>query len=149
MSRIVLMALAVVAFVAACAGPPAAGGATLGEEELRRGVITQIDAVSLEHHHQVGLGAVLGAAAGGLVGSNIGRGTGRDVAMVLGAIGGGVLGDRAERSNYERPQQGRHVVVRLDSGVSIAVTQPADRSLRVGDAVLIQGRGQQARVVRR
>ena len=46
-----------------------------------------------------------------------------------------------------KPDQ--HIIVDLDSGVAVGITQPPDQSLRVGDAVRIEGSGPDARVVRR
>jgi outer membrane lipoprotein SlyB len=135
----------------ACAMPPSYGPTSSrseGEADIRRGTVTRIDDVSLDHPNQTGLGAVLGAAAGGLVGHQFGRGHGRDVATVLGAIGGGIAGHQVE-GNYTNRQPGQHVFVQLRNGVTVAVTQPADFGLRVGDSVYVEGRGYNARVVRR
>jgi outer membrane lipoprotein SlyB len=129
--------------LAACASAPP----QMGEVVIQYGRIVRIDPVMLEGEEQLGLGAVLGAAAGGLIGSTIGGGTGRDVAIVLGAIGGGVLGQNVQ-NKYVDKRQGSHIVVALDNGVQVAVTQPLDPNLRVGDRVMIQGSGQNARVVR-
>jgi outer membrane lipoprotein SlyB len=118
-----------------------------GEESVRFGRIVQIDPVELQGDHQLGGGAIIGAAAGGLLGSFVGRGTGRDIAMVAGAIGGGIVGN-AEQNRYVDKRDGQHVTVRLQSGVAVAVTQPADPNLRIGDRVRIDGSGQGARVVR-
>jgi outer membrane lipoprotein SlyB len=129
--------------LAGCGGAPA----QMGEQPVQYGRITRIDPVMLEGDEQLGLGAVLGAAAGGLIGSTIGGGTGRDVAIVLGAIGGGVLGQNVQ-NKYVDKRPGSHIVVALDNGVQVAVTQPVDPNLKVGDRVMIQGSGQNARVVR-
>jgi outer membrane lipoprotein SlyB len=118
-----------------------------GEELVRYGNIVEIQAVELEGDHQLGLGAVIGAAAGALLGNQIGRGSGRDVATVIGAIGGGVAGNTVQ-NRYVDKRPGQHVIVELDNRVRIAITQPADPNLRVGDHVRVDGAGQQARVIR-
>ena len=118
-----------------------------GEESVRYGSIVQIDPVALEGDHQLGVGAIIGAAAGGLLGSFIGRGTGRDIAMVAGIIGGGIAGNTAQ-NRYVDKRAGQHITVRLQNGVAVAITQPADPNLQVGDRVHIDGSGQRARVVR-
>ena len=138
--------------LAACASMVGRGGPELGEQSVseqsvRHGVVTRIEPVELQGDHQLGVGALLGAAAGGVIGHQIGGGSGRDVATVLGAIGGGLAGN-AIQNRYVDRRPGQHVFVRLDNGVSIAVTQPADSALRVGDRVFIQGGGTDARVVR-
>lgn len=119
----------------------------VGEESVRYGRIERIDPVALEGDHQLGVGAIIGAAAGGVLGSFVGRGAGREVATVAGVIGGGLAGNTAENRYVDR-RAGQHVTVRLQNGVAVAVTQPADPNLRVGDWVRIDGSGQRARVVR-
>jgi outer membrane lipoprotein SlyB len=146
-------ALLLAALLAACASAIGEGGPQLGEEpvqyeeSVRYGVITRIEPVSLEGDHQLGLGAVLGAAAGGIIGHQFGGGSGRDVATVIGAVGGGLAGN-AIQNRYADRRPGQHIFVRLNNGVTIAVTEPADPALRVGDRVRVQGRGMDARVVR-
>ena len=147
------IALLLAALLAACASAVGKGGPALGEESggyeepVRYGVITRIEPVSLEGDHQLGLGAVLGAAAGGVIGHQFGGGSGRDVATVIGALGGGLAGN-AVQNRYVDRRPGQHIFVRLDNGVTIAVTEPADPALRIGDRVFVQGRGMDARVVR-
>ena len=133
----------------ACAagGPMSQPSPQLGEQQIQLGNIVQINPVTLEGDHQLGLGAVIGAAAGGLLGSLVGGGSGRDVAIVIGAIGGGVVGNKVQ-NNYAGKQAGSHIIVRLDNGVHVAVTQPLNADLYVGERVMIQGSGQSARVVR-
>ena len=147
--RIIFTAIALLlaALLAGCASAIGQGGPELGEESVRYGVITRIEPVSLEGDHQLGLGAVLGAAAGGIIGHQFGGGSGRDVATVIGAVGGGLAGNTIQNRYVDR-RPGQHIFVRLDNGVTIAVTEPADPALRVGDRVRVQGRGMDARVVR-
>jgi outer membrane lipoprotein SlyB len=133
--------------LAACASAVGRGGPEVGEQSVRYGVVTRIAPVELEGDHQLGVGTVLGAAAGGVIGHQFGGGSGRDVATVLGAVGGGLAGN-AVQNRYVDRRPGQHIFVRLDNGVSIAVTQPANSALRVGDRVYIQGGGMDARVVR-
>ena len=141
------IALLLAALLGAGASAIGQGGPELGEESVRYGIVTRIEPVSLEGDHQLGLGAVLGAAAGGIIGHQFGGGSGRDVATVIGAVGGGLAGN-AIQNRYVDRRAGQHIFVRLDNGVTIAVTEPADPALRVGDRVRIQGRGADARVVR-
>ena len=142
-------ALLLVAALAGCAAGPQMGGAPpqMGEQEIRRGTVIRIDPVMLDGDHHLGIGAILGAAAGGLVGAQIGQGSGSDVAAVIGAIGGAFLGDRVQ-NKYSDQRAGQHVLVKLDNGVAVSVTQLADSELRVGDRVFIEGAGQDARVRR-
>ena len=140
-----ILALLLLALMAGCANnqsmyaPP-----PMGEQEIRYGVVIRIDPMTIQSKHQFGLGAVMGAAAGGLLGSAIGQGSGRDVAMVLGAIGGGLFGSDEQAKMDAKP--GMHVMVKLDFGPTVAVTQLMDPALRVGDRVMIQGSGPTAQV---
>ena len=119
-----------------------------GEADVRYGKVSRIEAVSLEGDHQLGLGSIIGGIAGGVLGHQIGGGTGQTVATVAGALGGAFVGQKVQNKYAER-RPGQHVIVNLDSGVAVGITQPVDSSLRVGDAVRIDGSGSDARVVRR
>jgi outer membrane lipoprotein SlyB len=145
--RIILAAFifAALLMLTACATDPQMS--QIGEESVRYGEVIEIEPIELQGDHQLGVGAIVGAAAGGLLGSQIGHGTGRDVATVAGVIGGGLLGNRVE-NRYVDKRAGQHVTVRLRNGVTIAVTQPTNHYLRVGDLVRVEGSGQHARVVR-
>ena len=66
--------------------------------------------------------------------------------MVVGAIGGAVAGHEVQKRNSQ-PEPGQQVVVRLSNGVLVTVTQPENRNLRHGQAVYIEGSGQEARVI--
>ena len=48
-----------------------------------------------------GAGAAMGAIAGGAIGNAIGGGSGRDIATVIGLVGGAVLGNRVEGTRDE------------------------------------------------
>lgn len=130
--------------LAACA---TSGGQT-GEVEIRSGVIEQITPVQLTSSHGLGVGAVVGGVVGLGVGSLIGKGSGRDVAMVLGTIGGAYAGHKVQQ-RYKDPVQGQQIVVRTTTGVLVTVTQPANPNLAVGQNVAIEGNGEDARVVPR
>ena len=112
MTRIGAAALALVFSLglAACATP----GAQPGEMEIRRGTIEQITAVQLPDTHHQGVGAVVGGLAGLGIGSLIGGGTGRDVAMVAGTIGGAL--DRQRSAKEARPAGARTADHRAHDG---------------------------------
>lgn len=138
------LTVAVMAFVlAACAGP----GVQPETVEIRTGMIEQITPAQITSNQHSGVGAVLGGLIGIGIGSQIGRGSGRDVAMVAGAIGGGLLGNEIQKKN-DQPVAAQQIVVRTGSGVLVVVTQPVDPTLNVGQKVIIQGNGEGARVVR-
>lgn len=137
----------IVILLAALLWTVSAAAQPLGEEQVRFGRIERIDPVSLEGDHQLGIGMVLGAVAGGVLGHQFGGGTGRDVMTVMGTLGGGLFG-RHVQNNYADRQAGQHIIVKCDNGVAVGITQPADPALRVGDRVIINGSGQDARVTR-
>ena len=117
-----------------------------GEMEIRQGVIEQITATQLPTNHHRGLGAIVGGLGGLGIGSLIGAGTGRDVAMVAGALGGALFGNNVQK-RYDQPIPGQQIIVRLKSGVLVQITQPTDPSLRIGQRVYIEGNGEGARVI--
>ena len=139
-----ITAVALALFMSACAAP----GNAPGEVEIRSGVIEQITQVELSNKTPAGVGAVVGGLAGLGIGSLIGAGTGRDVAMVLGTVGGAIAGNQVQK-HYDRPEAGQQIIVRLTSGVLVSVTQPANPNLFQGQKVFVEGSGQDARVVPR
>lgn len=131
-----------VTLLSACATP----GPQPGAVEIQRGVIEQISATQIPTNHHKGLGAVVGGLAGLGVGSLIGGGTGRDVAMVAGAIGGAVVGNEVQKK-HDQPIAGQQIIMRLSIGVLVQITQPVGPYLAVGQRVYVQGSGENARVV--
>ena len=117
-----------------------------GEMEIRQGVIEQITDTPLQSNHHRGVGAIVGGLGGLGIGSLIGGGTGRDVAMVAGTLGGALVGNEIQK-RHDQPVPGQQIIVRVKSGVLVQVTQPANPSLRQGQRVLIEGNGEGARVV--
>ena len=117
-----------------------------GETEIRQGVIEQITQMDLPTNHHRGLGAIIGGLGGLGIGSLIGGGTGRDVAMVAGALGGALLGNDVQKKR-DQPEAGQQIIVRLKNGVLVQITQPLDSSLRVGQRVYVEGNGEGVRVV--
>jgi outer membrane lipoprotein SlyB len=136
-SQITAGSLALV--LAACAAPPPQ------PVEVQRGVIEQIVSTQITSNQHQGIGAVLGGLAGVGIGSLIGGGTGRDVAMVAGAVGGALAGNEIQKKN-DQPVPAQQIIVRTKSGVLVAVTQPYGPNLFVGQKVYIQGSGEGARV---
>jgi outer membrane lipoprotein SlyB len=129
-------------FVTACATP----GSGTGEIEIRQGKIEQITPVELQNSRPPGVGAVVGGLAGLGIGSLIGGGTGRDVAMVLGTVGGALAGNEVQKK-HDNPVYGQQVIVRTTSGVLVAITQPTHPALATGMRVYIEGSGDGARVI--
>ncbi len=137
-----LMAGALSLTLSACA----TGSNDAGEMQIRAGKVEQINPAQITTSHHTGVGAILGGLGGAALGSLVGGGTGRDVAMVAGAIGG-AFGGNAVQEKYDQPQQGEQVIVRLNNGVLVSVTQPINPSLQPKMAVFVEGSGTDARVV--
>ena len=117
-----------------------------GEMEIRQGVVEQITTTQIQSNHHRGIGAVIGGLGGLGIGSLIGGGTGRDVAMVLGTLGGALAGNEIQKKN-DQPQQAQQIIVRVKNGVLVSVTQPVNPALKQGQRVYIEGAGDGARVV--
>jgi outer membrane lipoprotein SlyB len=139
-----LSVFALALFLTACAVP----GPQPGELEIRSGTIEQITLVQLPSNHHAGVGAVVGGLAGLGIGSLIGGGTGRDVAMVLGTVGGAIAGNEVQKK-YDQPVPGQQIIVRTTTGVLVSITQPVSQGLFQGQRVFIEGSGENARVVPR
>jgi outer membrane lipoprotein SlyB len=144
LSWLTLASMAVVISGCSAVGPNEGGA---GESQIRSGKIEQISLTQMQTNHDSGVGAVLGGLGGLGIGSLIGRGTGRDVAMVAGALAGAVGGNYAEKKKYDQPIEAQQVIVRVQSGVLVSVTQPINPSLSKGMKVYIDGSGNEARVV--
>lgn len=91
-------------------------------ENVAYGTVESVRPVQINEDHAP-VGTIAGAAVGGLLGNTIGHGNGRGVATILGAVGGGLAGNAIEHKATE--QNGEELVVRLDNGSTIAVTQGA------------------------
>ncbi len=137
-----LMAPVLALLLVACATPQPV------PVEIRQGRIEQISDTTIASNQHRGVGAVLGGLAGVGIGSLLGGGTGRDVAMVAGAVGGALAGNEIQKREAQ-PLAGQQIFVRMKSGVIVEVTQPVNPSLRVGQEVFIQGSGESAVVVPR
>ncbi len=91
-----------------------------------------------------GAGAVGGAVVGGVIGHQMGGGRGKDVATVLGVIGGGLAGNAIEKNAKKTVEY--QIVVRYEDGTKGLFTQATPPSWRPGDKVkvingVIQERG--------
>jgi len=120
-----------------------------GAVDVRLGTIEQIIPTTLQSPVHAGVGAVMGGIVGAGLGNLVGRGTGRDVATVLGALGGGALGNELQDNVYAPPLPAQQVIVRIDNGVIVGVTQPVNAALYPSMRVYVEGYGTNARVIPR
>ncbi len=103
-------------------------------QNVQTGVVTSVRNVNIAgNQSELPVGTVLGAVVGGLAGNNLGRGNGQIAGAVAGAALGGLAGNALQ--GKATSQIGLEIIVRLDSGRSIAVTQGADQQFNVGDRV--------------
>lgn len=82
-----------------------------------------------------GVGAVGGAVVGGVLGHQVGGGRGRDVATVLGALGGAFAGNHIE--GQVKASHSYEIVVRLDDGSTRTLRQSEQPGWQVGDRVKV------------
>ncbi len=127
-------ALAMVA-LAGCAQQPSyqvvnAPVARTGTVESVREVVEQKDAS--------GLGMIAGGLIGGGLGSLVGGGTGRTVATVVGAVGGGYVGNQLEKGQTQVSYQ---IGVKYDDGTWATIRQASPTGLRIGDRVVVTDSG--------
>ena len=72
------------------------------------------------------------------MGSLVGGGTGQTVATVVGAIGGGFVGNEAAKRSQTMVWR---IGVRYDDGSIASIQQTAPPNLRIGDRVRVTDRG--------
>lgn len=123
--------------LAACNTPPAF---QVSEPSAREGKVISITQDTVQNVN-TGVGTVGGAAIGGAIGSLFGGGSGQTVATVLGAVGGGYLGNQAAQNNRTFVWR---IGVRYDDGTVATVQQTAAPAFRVGDRVRVTSTGIQS-----
>ena len=111
-----------------------------GEMSVRMGVVESVRQVTIEAEKSQ-VGTIAGGIIGGLAGSNFGGGSkGSAVGTVLGVVGGGVAGQTIEGQIGKKV--GLEIVVKVDGGQMVAITQEADEQFRPGDRVrILSGHG--------
>lgn len=142
------MAGAVVALAmgsSGCSTPSASAGVyTYGqaqtEQIVRNGTIVNLRPVTIQKDRTSGAGMLAGGALGGVAGSAVGGGTGRDLAIVGGAILGALAGNKIEEEAGK--SQGIEITVKLDNGETRVIAQADDQRLAIGQRVqVISGAG--------
>ena len=99
------------------------------------GTVTSIDRVDVSSANS-GVGAVAGAVVGGVAGHQVGGGRGKDVATVLGAVGGAVAGNAIEK--YERKVYRYDVQVRGADGATHTLHYSSPPSFGVGERISLK-----------
>lgn len=113
-------------------------------QTVKKGRITSIRYVKIEGGTTAG--TILGGVAGGVLGNQIGSGRGNTLATVGGAGLGAVAGSHAQKNMGSR--QGLEIVVRLDEGGSVSITQEDNPNdpFNEGDRVNVLLGGSRSRV---
>ena len=99
----------------------------------RTGTVESVREV-VEQKGSSGLGMIAGGLIGGGLGSLVGGGTGRTVATVVGALGGGYVGNELEQ---KQTQVAYEVGVKYDDGTWATIRQTSPTGLRIGDRVVV------------
>lgn len=124
-------------------------GQVMTEQSVRHGVVLSVREVEIKHKAGViGVGSAAGAVVGAVAAAgNIGQGRGADVAGVLGAVGGSVVGQKIEE--FLSSKKGLEITVKLSNNDEVAVTQEVSgESFRAGDTVKLLSSGGVTRVTR-
>jgi len=134
--------------LAGCATPPHSSSVyrasqTQNEQVVRTGTVESVRNVVIANPES-GVGTMGGAALGGLAGSQAGHGNGSAAMGIVGAIAGGLIGNRVEAHANNRP--GFEITVKLDTGELRAITQEADELFRPGERVRLLSNGYNTRV---
>ena len=131
-----VMIVACAALLGGCAYPepyPVYGGPVVAQR-TEYGVVEALEMYRPGNNAPIGLGAIIGGVAGGIIGHQFGSGSGNTAATIAGAVGGAAVGHEVQKSSA---QDRYRVVVRLDSGATLALNQVGQGELRVGDRVRI------------
>jgi len=123
-------------FLAACSTPPAYE-VSQQPPVARTGTVESIQQDTVQNVPSA-VGVIGGALIGGGLGSLIGGGTGKTVATVVGAVGGGFVGN--ELAEKDRTLVWR-IGVRYDDGSYATVQQTQSPGLRIGDRVRVTSTG--------
>lgn len=111
------------------------------EYGVQYGVVEQIFQVQKDVSNRdsdVG-GAILGGVVGGILGNQVGGGTGKDVATVIGVLGGAHVGKEIAQSNDRRLVMVWRMNVRLDSGAVRSFDYANPPNYQIGTQVRIKG----------
>ncbi len=99
------------------------------------GVVEAVREVAVEPKGSGG-GAVAGGIVGGILGNQIGKGATRDIATVLGAVGGAYAGNHIEKSTKDAKRY--DVVVRFEDGNSRTFSSTTRPDWYAGNRVRLQ-----------
>lgn len=99
------------------------------------GVVDSVNEVAVVPKGSGG-GAVAGGVVGGILGNQIGKGATRDIATIIGAVGGAFAGNHIEKSSKESKRY--DVVVRFEDGSTRTFSSESRPAWQSGDRVRLQ-----------
>ena len=102
------------------------------------GVVENVREVAVEPKGSGG-GAVAGGVVGGILGNQIGKGGTRDIATILGAVGGAFAGNHIEKTVKESKRY--DVIVRFEDGSTRTFSSDTPPAWQSGDRVRLQNGG--------
>jgi len=102
------------------------------------GVVETVREVAVEPKGSGG-GAVAGGVVGGIIGNQIGKGATRDIATILGAVGGAYAGNHIEKTVKEAKRY--DVIVRFEDGSTRTFSSDTPPAWQSGDRVRLQSGG--------
>lgn len=101
------------------------------------GVVESMQMVRQAGSSGIGAGTIVGAVVGGVLGNQVGKGSGNTAATVIGAAGGAYAGHQIEKNTGTPATDSVQLVVRLNDGSRVTVTQDTAVDVRVGDRVVV------------
>jgi len=146
--RLFVLAVVTAALTVGCTFPSSrrvVGRGQVGQlQRIEYGTVQQMNPVVVAGERgQIGLygGGLTGAAAGG----GVGHGVGRDLARAGGAVVGAVAGQAVEE--VATRQDAMEIVVKLETGSTVVLTQLQPPSVVVGDRVGVASGAGGARIL--
>lgn len=142
------IAVALVAALSACTNypgttstVPASTTYPSAPAAIQFGRVTNVELVRTQQQpaSAVGAGALVGGVVGGVLGRQVGSGTGRDIATVVGVVGGALVGNAIEKNQVPATvTEIYRVTVQQDNGVARTFDYAAQPNVRIGDRVRVE-----------
>ena len=111
--------------------------------EVQAGMVTAVKKVTVLGERS-GAGRTVGRTAGAIAGGSIGSGYGSIAGSIIGSVLGGAAGSNADKELQRKA--GLEIVVRLDTGQHVTVTQLDKEKFKSGDRVKLIMKGSKAHV---
>jgi outer membrane lipoprotein SlyB len=135
-TRLLLMATLVLAYAWLSAVPAQAQAYSVSP--ARPATIESIRQVVEHKDGSSPFGMITGGLIGGGLGSLVGSGNGRTAATIIGALGGGYIGNNIQKSQTHTVYE---ISVKYDDGTWGTIRQTASPPFRIGDRVLVSDQG--------